>query len=54
MSFYRKSERSKATCHIARQAIINACASVWYYPIETVKAALLVRDETCSDILTKL
>jgi len=36
----------KATCHITRQASINARASVWY-PIYTVKqAALLTRDES--------
>jgi len=38
--------KPKATCHITRQASINASASV-RYPIQTVKqAALLARDES--------
>jgi len=38
--------KSKATCHITRQASINACASV-RYPILIVKqAALFARDKS--------
>jgi len=38
--------KPKATCHITRQASINARASVWY-PIKTVKqAALSARDKS--------
>jgi len=38
--------KPKTTCHITRQASINARASV-RYPIQTVKqAALLARDES--------